>query len=60
MNAKKTTGWLDGGRIETALACVVLMAVIGLFVRFYRPHNEAPPAPGAEIHVPATATTPSH
>lgn len=59
MSGKKAS-WLDGGRIETALACVVLAAVIGLFVRFYRPDNDAPPVTGTDIRVPATATTPAH
>ena len=55
----KKSSWVDGGRIETALACVVLAAVIGLFVRFYRPTHDAPP-PASDIRVPATAGQPSH
>lgn len=59
MSGKKTS-WVDGGRVETALACVVLAAVIALFVRFYRPESTVPPVTGTDIRVPATATTPAH
>lgn len=52
--------WVDSGRIETVLACVVLAAVIGLFVRFYRPTTDPVPA-ASEMRVPAAAQpAPTH
>ena len=45
---------LDSGRIETVLAAVVLLAVIGLFVRFQWVETETPPEP-AQIEAPAVA-----
>lgn len=38
--------WVDSGRVETFVALAVLVAVMALFVKFYRPAPEPnlPPA----------------
>jgi hypothetical protein len=45
---------IDSGRIETVLAAVVLLAVIGLFVRFQLVETNTPPEP-TQIEAPAAA-----
>ncbi len=52
---KNKTSWVDGGRIETAVAVVVLAVVVGLFARFYRPTLDPAPAPTTTLQAPATA-----
>jgi hypothetical protein len=52
--------WVDGGRIETVVAGAVLAAVLGLFVKFYRPESEAPSAPAVELQAPAPSVQPQH
>lgn len=53
--------WVDGGRIETILACLVLAAVIGLFVRFYRPTTDPTPVGTEMLGVPTAAQpAPTH
>ena len=50
---------VDSGRIETALAAVVLLAVIGLFVRFQLVDRDAPPEPArtaTEVSEPAASS----
>jgi hypothetical protein len=44
--------WVDSGRIETFVALAVLVAVIALFVKFYRP-TEVQAAPAVETRTPA-------
>lgn len=44
----------DSGRIETVLAAIVLLAVIGLFVRFQLVDANTPPEP-AQIETPVVA-----
>jgi hypothetical protein len=46
--------WVDGGKIETVVALAVLLAVIALFAKFYRPAPE-PQAPTVETRTPANA-----
>lgn len=45
---------VDSGRIETVLAAVVLLAVIGLFVRFQLVEQDAAPE-AVRIETPAVA-----
>lgn len=52
--------WVDGGRIETVVAGAVLAAVLGLFVKFYRPEQEVPNAPAVELQAPAPAGHAQH
>lgn len=44
--------WVDSGRVETVVALAVLVAVIALFVKFYRPA----PAPQLPPTVEAART----
>ena len=44
----------DSGRIETVLAAIVLLAVIGLFVRFQLVEKDAAPEP-AQIETRAAS-----
>ena len=50
---------MDSGRIETLLAGIVLIAVIGLFVRFQLVKDAPPPAPAlptaSEVSEPVPA-----
>ena len=50
---------LDSGRIETGLACLILCAVLGLFVKFYQPQPEGPPAAPAGISAPSVGDSAS-
>jgi hypothetical protein len=52
--------WVDGGRIETVVAGAVLAAVLGLFVKFYRPEQEAPSAPVVELQAPMATGVAQH
>ena len=53
--------WVDGGRIETVVAGVVLAAVLGLFVKFYRNEPETgPTAPPVELQAPANTGPSQH
>ena len=45
---------VDSGRIETVLAAVVLLAVIGLFVRFQPVEKDVAPEP-IRIETPAVS-----
>lgn len=60
MSGPVKKSWVDGGRIETVVAGAVLAAVLGLFVKFYRPDAEAPSAPAVELQAPAPAAQPQH
>jgi hypothetical protein len=49
---------IDSGRIETFLALGILVAVIVLFAKFYRPAVDAP-VPPPVIEAPATTASPA-
>jgi hypothetical protein len=57
---KKSAGWLDSGRIETFMAVAVLAAVLGLFLKFYRPGGDVPSAGPMELQAPATTGPQAH
>ncbi len=59
-SAPTTKGWLDSGRIETFMAVAVLAAVLGLFVKFYRPGGDVPSAGPVDTQAPATAGPAAH
>ncbi|MCO5172240.1 MAG: hypothetical protein M9894_38575 [Planctomycetes bacterium] len=46
--------WVDSGRVETVVALAVLVAVIALFAKFYRPATPEPQLPMVESRTPAT------
>jgi hypothetical protein len=46
--------WVDSGRVETVVALAVLVAVVALFVKFYRPSPE-PNLPTVEARTTAPA-----
>jgi hypothetical protein len=52
--------WVDGGRIETVVAGVVLAAVLGLFVKFYRTDDGGPTAPSVALQAPANTGPSQH
>lgn len=45
--------WVDSGRVETVVALAVLVTVIALFVKFYRP------APEPQVPTIEAARTPA-
>lgn len=50
--------WVDSGRIETVVALAVLVTVIALFVKFYRPAAPDPQLPTIEAaRTPAGPTS---
>lgn len=53
-------GWMDSGRIETFMAVAVLAAVLGLFVKFYRPGGDVPSTGPLEQSAPATTGPAAH
>jgi hypothetical protein len=50
---KKSSSWVDSGRVETVVALAVLVAVIALFVKFYRPTPEPQVPATVEARTPA-------
>ncbi|MBX3471828.1 MAG: hypothetical protein KF878_33650 [Planctomycetes bacterium] len=51
--------WVDSGRVETVVALAVLVAVIALFAKFYRPATPEPQLPMVDTRAPAAGPTSS-